>query len=82
MTKPREEDLKKGLTRLVGGQTADVIVRKIREDRALTPLEKKQISSQAATTPLPPEQAEAITAYLGIQAQSSSEGSDKKSLLG
>ncbi len=73
MTTSKEEGLKKGLTRLVGGQKAEQIVRKIREDRALTPLEKQQISSQASQTPLPKEQAEAIMAYLGIPAQASSE---------
>jgi len=61
-----QDDLKKGLQTRVGGQVADEVIRKIREDRALTPLEKQQISSQGVVKPLPQEQAQAIMAYLHI----------------
>lgn len=78
MTEPSKEDLKKGLEVLVGGQKADEVIRNLAFKKGLTPLEEKQIASQAELKPLTPGQAEAIAAYLGIQVQDQSGGGDKK----
>jgi hypothetical protein len=62
-----EQDLKSALTRLVGGQKAEHMLVEIREDRALTPLEKKQIAEQGVKVPLTQQEQQAILAYLKIQ---------------
>ena len=62
-----EQDLKSALTRLVGGQQAEHILGEIRSDRALTPLEKKQIAEQGVKVPLTQQEQQAILAYLKIQ---------------
>jgi len=78
MTEPSKEDLRKGLETLVGGQKADEVIHNLALGKDLATIQKKQIASQAELNPLPPEQAQAIAAYLGIEVQGQSGEGNKK----
>jgi len=78
MTESSKEDLRKGLEVLVGSQKADEVIRNLALGKDLPTIREKQIASQAELKPLPPEQAQAIAAYLGIEVQGQSGGGDKK----
>jgi len=75
---PNERNLREGLTKLVGSQRAESIIRELREGKKYSFVEKRAIVDEQPQRPLTQDEIAAIQAYLGVT-PGSSQGSGSNS---
>jgi len=73
----KEEELREGLKKLVGGRRAEDILKDLREGREVSYIEKRRLVNERPVQPLTPQEIAAIQANLGITPSASSSSDEK-----